>query len=235
MADITEPGKAPPGWYSDHSGRPGLRWWDGSAWTDHLHPDPIESKHHWLVSNTGERLLLASWWRRVGGSVLDGLIIGIPTAAIEALVGAIFYSGPQAFGFTGHNPDMSHPVRILLGVSSSIVAIFYAVWLIGRRGQTVGMKAVGVKAVVKESGGRLPWPKVWRRELTVVLLITVWTQAGFIVTVLGEANGNRHDNGALLSLVGYVLSAVTYLWPLGNPANQTLQDKSAGSIVVDAR
>ena len=235
MADITEPGSAPPGWYSDHSGTSGLRWWDGTTWTEHLQPEPNELKHAWLTSTTGERLVLASWWRRVGGSVLDGLIISIPTIAIEALVGAFFFSGPLAFGFTGHHADMSHPVRILLGVSSSILGLLYAVWLIGIRGQTIGMKAVGVRAVVKESGGKLPWPKVWRRELTVFFLISVWTQAGFIVTVIGQTDGNGHQNGFLLSAVGYVLAAVTYLWPLGSPANQTLQDKSAGSIVLDTR
>ena len=25
---------APPGWYPDPAGGPGLRWWDGYAWTD---------------------------------------------------------------------------------------------------------------------------------------------------------------------------------------------------------
>lgn len=26
----------PPGWYRDPSGQPGLRWWDGNAWTQHV-------------------------------------------------------------------------------------------------------------------------------------------------------------------------------------------------------
>ena len=26
------------GWYPDPSGDPGLRWWDGAAWTTHVHP-----------------------------------------------------------------------------------------------------------------------------------------------------------------------------------------------------
>lgn len=30
-------GNAPPaGWFEDPSGRPLLRWWDGTAWTDYL-------------------------------------------------------------------------------------------------------------------------------------------------------------------------------------------------------
>ena len=27
-----------PGWYPDPHGAPGLRWWDGSQWTEHTHP-----------------------------------------------------------------------------------------------------------------------------------------------------------------------------------------------------
>ena len=27
----------PPGWYPDQ-GAPGLRWWDGTRWTEHQHP-----------------------------------------------------------------------------------------------------------------------------------------------------------------------------------------------------
>ncbi|AXI76867.1 phospholipid scramblase-related protein [Peterkaempfera bronchialis] len=27
----------PPGWYPDPHGAPGLRWWDGSRWTEHTH------------------------------------------------------------------------------------------------------------------------------------------------------------------------------------------------------
>ncbi|MFJ6214163.1 phospholipid scramblase-related protein [Streptomyces sp. NPDC092296] len=30
----------PPGWYPDPHGAAGLRWWDGSQWTDHTHAGP---------------------------------------------------------------------------------------------------------------------------------------------------------------------------------------------------
>lgn len=34
------PNLPPPGWYDDPEGHPGLRWWDGSAWTQDRAPGP---------------------------------------------------------------------------------------------------------------------------------------------------------------------------------------------------
>ena len=36
---VSEPTTPPPGWYANPSGQ-GHRWWDGAAWTDHVHPPP---------------------------------------------------------------------------------------------------------------------------------------------------------------------------------------------------
>ena len=35
MTDSPPPAAPPPGWYADSPRRTRLRWWDGSAWTDH--------------------------------------------------------------------------------------------------------------------------------------------------------------------------------------------------------
>ena len=36
IATMTDPTKAPPGWYDDGSGR--QRYWDGTQWTEHFAP-----------------------------------------------------------------------------------------------------------------------------------------------------------------------------------------------------
>jgi uncharacterized RDD family membrane protein YckC len=33
----------PAGWYPDPAGGTGTRWWDGTAWTEHLHPAPQQT------------------------------------------------------------------------------------------------------------------------------------------------------------------------------------------------
>lgn len=38
MSDPPPPSQPPPGWYPDPAGRPGYRWWDGSAWTESVSP-----------------------------------------------------------------------------------------------------------------------------------------------------------------------------------------------------
>ena len=63
-----EGGKHPPaGWYADPSGEPGLRWWDGSQWTEHTHAQ-TDRREVLLPHQTPERALhdeqaLARWAR----------------------------------------------------------------------------------------------------------------------------------------------------------------------------
>lgn len=37
-------GDPPAGWFDDPEG-PGLRYWDGSRWSEHRHPEPLAAKH----------------------------------------------------------------------------------------------------------------------------------------------------------------------------------------------
>ena len=64
----------PGGWYQDPSGPPGLqRWWDGTTWTDHtqvaMAPPPVPPTH------LGPPLV--SYGRRLGGWLIDWLLVGV--------------------------------------------------------------------------------------------------------------------------------------------------------------
>lgn len=44
MSDHTTP-MPPAGWYPDWPAAQQLRWWDGAAWTEHVHPMPADTGH----------------------------------------------------------------------------------------------------------------------------------------------------------------------------------------------
>ena len=78
-------------------------------------------------------LTYASFWRRLGAILLDGLIISIINGLFGAIVGVIF-------GQT----DTASWINQLL---SMIVGISYYVYFIGNRGQTPGKMVLKIKVV----------------------------------------------------------------------------------------
>jgi uncharacterized RDD family membrane protein YckC len=183
------------------------------------------------VTQAGTRFELASWWRRVAALLLDGLIIGIPVFAVSVVLGWILYSSASALVEVNHPPTAGHAARFVLLLAISAINIAYAVWFLGHRSQTIGMSIVGVKALDR-SGEALSHSQAWRRAFTVFLLVNIWLLPGVF---LSQSQRTPHGNVGLGGLFGllYIGGFLTaYLWPLGNPLNQTLQDKVVGSIVV---
>lgn len=127
---------------------------------------------------------LAGWWARVGATLIDGLILGA--------VYGIFYA------ITGRNGAY---------VVGGLVGAVYTTYLIGRPGgQTIGMMALGNKAVGAADGAPLGFGRGFVRWLVQALL-----DFTFI--------------GGLLNV----------LWPLWDRRNQTIHDKAANSVVLRIR
>lgn len=167
----------------------------------------------------------------MAGWFLDVVIVGVPVYAASVVLGWIFYSSPSALVEVNHPPTAGHVARFVLLLAVSSVNIAYAVWFLGHRSQTIGMSIVGVKALDR-SGDTLSYSQAWRRALTVFLLINIWVlPTAFISQNHRSPHGHVGIDGlfGLLYIGGFL---TTYLWPLGNPLNQTLQDKVVGSIVV---
>ncbi len=163
--------------------------------------------------------------------MIDTVILAVPVYVVQIILGSILYSRPLAFGVFASTPTASSTARILFNLFAAAAGILYGGLLIGYRGETVGMSAVGVRAVDKTSGQPLSMSLAWRRQLTLFVLVGLWTNIAFIMNVL-VVHEPKHPPGTLVFFVGFVLACMTYLWPLGNPLNQTLQDKSAGSVVI---
>ena len=168
------------------------------------------------------------------GLVLDDLIVGVPFAIVNFIVLAVASSHSQptySFGITSSATTAYEavPLRVALVFLETAAAFAYAVWLIGRRRQTIGMQAVGITAI-DPSGRALTPRQVRMRAFYRILFVSLWADLLNAVVLLDHRS--RPGLVGLASLVPFVLDLVVYLWPLGNDRNQTLIDRAAGSVVV---
>lgn len=147
----------------------------------------------------GGQLVLAGWWRRVGATAIDGLIVVAVALAIMAPLGVgIFASGNNETGVVAFALAFAAAALVV-----TLVAFIYAPFLMARtNGQTLGRMATGIR-VVRTSGERMTFGWAMLREVVVkVLLFNV---------LLGSAS---------LGLA-YL---VDVLWPLWDEENRALHD-----------
>jgi uncharacterized RDD family membrane protein YckC len=117
----------------------------------------------------------ASFGARLGALLLDSLIVGLPIGVIwVALFFGLSHDGlcrdqfsDSGTGYvncrtvTGGSAGLLFLVVVLLG----ILSIVYYVVMIGRTGQTVGKRIVGVKVVDARSGQPIGIPRALGRHL----------------------------------------------------------------------
>jgi uncharacterized RDD family membrane protein YckC len=141
---------------------------------------------------------LATWGRRVGGWLIDWLLVTIVVGVIE--VPTHLLRTTTTIGSV-HTASV-HTGGVLIG---ALIAIAYGGLLCGStRGQTVGMMAVGVRAVRLDTGGSI----------------------GF-----GRGVGRAAVEYAL-AFVLFLPWVIDMLFPLWDPRRQTLHDKATGTVVV---
>jgi uncharacterized RDD family membrane protein YckC len=175
--------------------------------------------------------VLAGWWLRFGGYVLDAIIIGVPSFAIGVLIGLTQRDNTTP-GFTGYRIGGAAQAAIV--IITLLITLGYPYLLLRYKGQTVGMMAVGVRAVDRLSGAPLSPRQAGRRVLAFFVIVELWAQISALI-------GYHHLYGpvpvgeVLFRLLAIAALITTALWPLGNPVNQTLQDKAAGTVVVRTR
>ena len=156
---------------------------------------------------TPESTPYAGWGTRLGGWLIDAVIFVV----VQLIVGALLRkSNAMTLHFTTHmsNGTIHHNrLDFLVYLITLVLAVIYSTVLIGGpRGQSVGMMAVGVRAVRDGNGAPAGHSKAfWRSLLEQVLRFTV------IVWILDM------------------------LWPLWDGKNQTLHDKAVGTVVLRAR
>ncbi len=148
---------------------------------------------------------LAGYGQRVGGWLLDWLIVSVVSIPVAILVGG-YHTNRIINSNGGGTYDSSsfgvHWWGLLVG---AVLVVGYGTVFCGsNRGQTIGMMAVGVRAVDVATGQPIGYGRAFGRALLEYVL-------------------------ALVFFLPWVLDM---LFPLWDRKNQTLHDKAVGSVVI---
>jgi uncharacterized RDD family membrane protein YckC len=164
----------------------------------------------WAPVQAPLRFEYAGFWRRVGATLIDGLVLSpLVVPLMLPLMQRMTDQLDRALQ-QGTRIDSMSFMTGLAGWSLAIAAVqyLYQALMIGAWGATVGKFAVGVR-VRKADGSTATWREAFLRPLLQLALASVST----------------------LAPIG-ILGLVDYLWMLWDAQKQTLHDKVAGTIVV---
>ncbi|MCW2759239.1 MAG: domain containing protein [Nocardioidaceae bacterium] len=225
MAPCHNPGVTPQGWYADPTAPASLRWWNGTAWTEHVSARPLPAAP--AVPVTPDGALLAGWWERAVAQLVDGLLIALLSAAfgypfVAALVHvfADFFRDAVDAAQVGAQPpsqlDLYGAMFLPLlgfGLVSALVNAVYVMGFLKARAATPGKLMMGLRVRLRDRPGPLEWRTVGRRWLG-----QYWYAALSWVPLLG-------------SVVG-LYAFIDCLWPLRDDTRQALHDKFAATNVV---
>lgn len=221
-----------PGWYPDPQAPTLMRWWDGTRWTDDTFErvEPLggpmvpagergqqaaqEARPSALTTPDGVRL--ATWGRRVGARVIDGVVVGVVT---------VLLSLPLLTGFLRRVMDM--------GTQQSASGTFdpFAVYDGATVRELLTITVVGLAVNAAYEMGFLLWRQATPGKL--LLGLRVRRLAGPSLT--GRAVALRWATFVLpgqVPTVGPLWTVVDCTWPLWDGKRQALHDKAAGTCVV---
>jgi uncharacterized RDD family membrane protein YckC len=235
-----------PGWHPDplppQPGQPaGLRYWDGTRWTEHVAPGqgpgaspPYAAAYPYAAGGgsvtTPDGVPLAGWSQRVGASVIDSLIV-VP---ISALLWIPFY-GKIIDAYRDYFDDIERAndagtaqpsafavqndlfgTFVLMGLIGLVFSLLWTFFWLRWKQATPGKLAVGLRVRLRERPGQLPWGTIalrWLGQSGVGLL--------GLIPIVGSLSG--------------IYSLLDVLWPLWDDKRQAIHDKVAKTNVVRIR
>ncbi|MGC8510342.1 MAG: RDD family protein [Acidimicrobiales bacterium] len=161
-------------------------------------------------SGPAPRTELSGWWRRVGATIVDNLLLVIPTTIVAVVVA-------QFAGTT---------IGELAGVAAQ--GVYMVELLASPRGQTIGNRVVGTRVRDELTGAALSRAQALRRWgfIAVYSLLEVFSQSSSSTT-------STHALGAVggLAVVMSLVGLADCLFPLFNTRKQTLHDRFAHTLV----
>ncbi len=182
MTDSTGNPSMQPGWYADPAGSPRQRWWDGAAWTEHLHDPslqiygatakppvgpqtPVYNVFIWVIVTLPVLSILALFAWDVTGymarSVSSGLSAVLdPTWLLLMLLSGTIYLGTATLAFF----DWRQLGR------DGFAAPFHWAWVL----LSSGLYVIGRSVIVRRRAGRGLAPIwVWAAIVLVALVVAL--------------------------------------------------------------
>lgn len=108
-------------------------------------------------------LTLAPFGRRIGGLVIDQIVVVLPVIAVAV-----------ALGYTPGD-DISDNALLVFNISVAALGLGYETIMIGAFGRTLGKLATRTRVVRSYDGGRVGWPEALLRALVPTALGVVPT------------------------------------------------------------
>jgi uncharacterized RDD family membrane protein YckC len=239
--------QTPAGWYPDPApeaaASPGLRYWDGNAWTAHTAPGAGPDQPSGPTTPDG--VALAGWWWRVLAYVIDTIIVAVVSGLISLPAQVRIQQDlqpvidrlnrqveenpdqPPDFGsYFGDYLDAMQAHVFWLVAPGVILTALYWVGFLRWKGATPGKMMLGLHVRLRERAGALPWSSIIARMA--VQFGIYWT---FYILAFSIASGVWFA----LAIGAAMLTLLDPLWAAWDPNRQALHDKIAATNVVKTR
>jgi uncharacterized RDD family membrane protein YckC len=155
----------------------------------------------------------ASWGNRLGGYLIDAVIFAVVLVVLLVLFRHTHALDVHLMARRGRNGRRRTFSTLPFLITGVLFVAYGTVLCGGPRGQTVGMSAVGVRAVTDQDRGALGYGRAFVRALVEGVFRLI--ELAFF----------------LLGLIWIV----DMLFPLWDKKRQTLHDKVVGSVVIRTR
>ena len=239
-----------------------LRWWDGTAWTEHLTPvqqpaqqpvqpfgppfgQPYAAQQARSVPTTPDGQPLSGWWWRVLAFLIDGVILAVLTNLVSLSTQVDVQRDLR---------DLSDEMQRRLDANpddTGAIGDFYRGLVDVLHDHALALALPGLLVGLLYFGLLLRWKGASIGMLATGLRVRLrerpgrlpWTTIAVRVLVLYSLSlatfvGLLTGSGAalvLLVVLGMLFQGFNYLWPLWDAKRQALHDKAARTNVVRVR
>jgi uncharacterized RDD family membrane protein YckC len=132
------------------------------------------------TSPVAPAMVYAGFWRRVGASILDSLIVSAVTQALSTLA-----------GYTQNDTVIS-----LIAIVSFVLSLAYYIYFIGNKGQTPGKMILRIKVVRLDGVSKVGYGKAFIREVLGKFVSSIAFMFGYFWMIWDKKKQTWHDKMA---------------------------------------